>query len=403
MRNFGQVVEKYGLEKPADINRATIVACLDNNQQLHHRTYCGYLSSLRSFLNWLELPSEQLIRIRDFPKGEKSSPDWLDTSVRTSIRQYLDKIPAPIARQYLLQDYTATRPADICQMPFDCLEEEEGNWFICFYQHKVARQHRLPANREIRATVEKQQQWICEVLGQDYPYLFCHFRGLQKRQYPSFSIIRPLREPSRINTNENIVVRVVQLMIEQEDIRDLNGQRPRFTGKITRASRLQEIRVKHGLEAAQLYADHTDSSVTLQHYAPATREQVAKVDLPFQEILMNSNKRFLPWQSLPESLLRNPKAHELDLEISPRLLVYGYCSLDPKTPCPYSLYPKCYGCSSFRPSTSKLPMYERQYVGEKQRMEEVEAARAELIYEEARATLEAMDNWLPELRRLADA
>ena len=98
-------------------------------------------------------------------------------------------------------------------------------------------------------------------------------------------------------------------------------------------------------------------NTTFQHYAPPTREQIAEVDLPFQELLLNPDNKFLPWQSLPESLLKNPKAHELDLEIAPRLVVYGHCTLNPKTPCPVNLFPKCYGCSSFRPGTAKLPLY----------------------------------------------
>jgi hypothetical protein len=198
------------------------------------------------------------------------------------------------------------------------------------------------------------------------------------------------------------MVRVIRLLIEQEDIRDSNGKRPYFSGKITRSSRLQEVRAKHGLEAAQLYADHLSSATTFQHYAPPTREEIAEVDLPFQELLLNPENRFLPWQSLPESLLKNPASHELDLEISPRLVVYGYCALDPQTSCPYQLYPKCYGCGSFRPSTAKLPLYERQYAGEQKRLSEAKQAGASRAYEEAKLTLETMDEWLDELRRLAD-
>jgi hypothetical protein len=194
----------------------------------------------------------------------------------------------------------------------------------------------------------------------------------------------------------------MRVLIEHEDIRDANGQRPHFTGKITRPSRLQAVRLKHGLEASQLYADHLSSRTTIEHYAPPIQEQIAAVDLPFQELLLNPDNKFLPWQSLPESLLTKPMAHELDLEISPRLIVYGYCALDPKTPCPYSLYPKCYGCGSFRPSTGKLPLYERQYNGEVQRMTEAQGSGAELAYEEAKATVEAMNTWLPQLREMTD-
>lgn len=268
--------------------------------------------------------------------------------------------------------------------------------------HKVARWHRLPATREIRQVIEEQQQWIRQTLGSNYPYLFCHFRAIRTESYPSFPNITPLPMPPKVRTGVNPMLRIISLLIERENIRDVNGLSPHFTGRITRSSRLQEVRVKHGMEAAQLYADHVSSATTFQHYAPPTREQVAQVDLPFQALLMNPDSKFLPWQSLPESLLKNPKAHELDIEIAPRLVVYGHCALDPKTPCPVNLYPKCYGCNSFRPSTGKLPLYERQYAGETERLQQASDAGAELAYEEAKTTVEAMDKWLPQLRRIAN-
>jgi integrase len=245
----------------------------------------------------------------------------------------------------LVQEYTAARPGDVCQMQFNCLVEENGKWYIRFFQQKTKRWHQIPANREIRRIIEAQQAWIRQTLGSDYEYLFCHFRSFRRDSYPSFKSIKPLPEPPKPDADDNPMVRAIRYLIEAEDIRDSNGQQPHFTGRITRPSRLQEIRVKHGIEAAQLYADHVSSTTTFQHYAPPTPEEVAAADLPFQELLLNPDNKFLPWQSLPESLLKNPKAHELDIEINPRLTVYGYCALAPKTPCPHNLYPKCYGCS----------------------------------------------------------
>lgn len=348
------------------------------------------------------LDAANLVRLRDIPKVSYDNPDWLDEITRKAIKQHLSKIPLPIANHYLIQEYTAARPHDICQMSLDCLVEENGKWYIRFYQNKISRWHRIFATREIRQVIEQQQQWIEQNLGSDYAYLFCHFRSIRQESYPEFRNIKPLPEQPKQASGQNSMVRIIRMLIENENIVDANGQKPHFTGKITRHSRLQEVRTKYGIEAAQLYADHKSSNTTFQHYAPPTREQVAKVDLPFQELLMNPENRFLPWQSLPESLLKNPKAYELDLEIAPRLVVYGHCALDPKTPCPVNLFPKCYACSSFRPSTGKLPLYERQYQGEQQRLTEAEKVGAELAHEEAKATIEAMDKWLPELRRLAN-
>ncbi len=402
LRQFGRILIDLNIKNKNEINRNTIIQLLNNCQNNQNTTINGKLACLRDFFDWLDLETSSLVRSRDFLKISKNDADWLDEVTRQAIKQHLDKIPKPIARHYLVQAYIAARPGDVCQLPFDCLIEENGKWYVRFFQQKTKRWHRVLASRNIREIIEEQQQWIRKVFGEDYSYLFCHFRSIRKTSYPAFSNIKPLPQPPLVDANKNPMVRIIRMLIDRENVLDANKKKPHFTGKITRHSRLQEVRTKYGMEAAQLYADHKSSKITFQNYAPPTREQIAEVDLPFQKLLLNPDNNFLPWQSLPESLLKNPKAHELDLEIAPRLVVYGHCVLDPKTPCPVNLFPKCYGCSSFRPSTSKLPLYERQYQGEQQRLTEAEKIGAELAQEEAKATIEAMDKWLPELRRLAN-
>ena len=402
LRQLGKILINSKIESKNTVNRDVVILFIDSCKGLENRSINRKLAKLKELFDWLELETSTLIRRRDCLKVSKNDADWLDEVARQGIKQHLDKIPAPIARQYLIQDYTAARPGDVCQMAFDCLTEENGKWYVKFAQGKVNRWHKILVSRKIRKIVEEQQEWIVQVIGEYYPYLFCHFRKIKKVSYPDFPNIQPLPHPPKIEIKINPMVCIIRMLIEKENVLDANGQKPHFTGKITRSSRLQEVRVKYGMEAAQLYADHKSSTTTFQHYAPPTREQIAEVDLPFQKLLLNPDNKFLPWQSLPESLFKNPKAHELDLEIAPRLVVYGHCALNPKTPCPVNLFPKCYGCNSFRPSTGKLPLYERQYQGEQHRLTEAEQAGAELASEEAKATMEAMDKWLPELRKLAN-
>ncbi len=402
LKQFGKVVANLKMQSPSKIDRKTVIQFLNSCQHNKNITINSKLGALKNFFQWLDLEISSLIRSRDFLKVSHNDVDWLDETTRKAIQQHLDKIPAPIACHYLVQAYIAARPKDVCLLVFDCLIEEQGKWYVKFFQHKTKRWHKILASRKIRKIIEEQQQWIRKIFGKDYSYLFCDFRSIRQVSYPAFSNIKPLAQPPKILANRNSMVRIIRMLIEKENVLDANGQKPHFTGKITRQSRLQEVRTKYGMEAAQLYADHKSSTTTFQHYTPPTREQIAKIDLPFQELLLNPDNKFLPWQSLPESLLKNPKAHELDLEIAPRLVVYGHCALDPKTPCPVNLFPKCYGCSSFLPSTGKLVLYERQYQGEQQRLIEAEAAGAELAQEEARSTIKAMDRWLPELRKLAN-
>ena len=194
LRQFGQIVEQRKLQQPNDITREIILNFLDVCHQNKTSTFHKKLTEIKNFLDWLGLDTAQLIRRRDFPKILSDDPDWLDEVTRNAIKQNLTKIPAPIARHYLVQEYTAARAWDVCQIAFDCLVEENGKWYIKFYQHKVARWHKLPATREIRQVIEEQQNWIKQTFGSDYSYLFCHFRVIRKLSYPDFPQMKPLPE-----------------------------------------------------------------------------------------------------------------------------------------------------------------------------------------------------------------
>lgn len=186
LRQFGEIIKQQKLQKPSNITRETILYFIDINQGIQNVSIIQKLFQMRKFLEWMGLEATHLILSRDYPKKSKNDADWLDDVTRTSIKAHLNKIPEAIAHHYLLQEYTAARPRDACLIDFDCLVEENGKWYVKFYQHKVGRWQRLPANREIRQVIEKQQQWIRQVLGSDYSYLFCHFRNIGKAAYPTF-------------------------------------------------------------------------------------------------------------------------------------------------------------------------------------------------------------------------
>ena len=295
LKQFGEIIIKQKLKNKLDISRNSLILFLDEYKNNSSRTINTKIGNLKDFFQWLDLEESSLIRGRDFLKTSKNDADWLDETSRKGIKQNLAKIPAFIARYYLIQQYLAARPGDVCQLPFDCLLEENSKWYVKFFQQKTKRWHKILASRKIRKTIEEQQQWIREVFGEEYTYLFCHFRSIKQADYPNFDNIKPLLEPPKFDSHSNPMVRILRMLIDKENILDANGQKPHFTGKITRHSRLQEVRTQYGMEAAQLYGDHRYSDTTFQHYAPPTREQIAEVDLPFQELLMNPDNKFLPW------------------------------------------------------------------------------------------------------------
>ncbi|MGB5710227.1 MAG: site-specific integrase, partial [Waterburya sp.] len=102
LRQFGKVIKNNRIENKFDINRKTILDFLDNCKNNKNTTINQKLASLREFLGWLELEVFSLIRSRDFLKVSQDDTEWLDEITRKAIKQHLDKIPAPIARHYLV-------------------------------------------------------------------------------------------------------------------------------------------------------------------------------------------------------------------------------------------------------------------------------------------------------------
>ncbi|MEH2392813.1 MAG: site-specific integrase [Nostoc sp.] len=124
LKQFGQILCTYRIKQTADISRETVLSFLDNYKNCDNKTINHKLSYIKNFFEYLELDASHLVRSRDYLKETKNDADWLDEVTRTSIKQNLSKIPVSIACHYLVQEYTAARPGDICQLSFDCLVEE---------------------------------------------------------------------------------------------------------------------------------------------------------------------------------------------------------------------------------------------------------------------------------------
>jgi hypothetical protein len=150
---LGEVLKQRKCSSLQDIKRSDILSLIDTWQGMKGRTIYTKLYLLKECLSWAGLEAEALVKRRDFPKIRHEP-------TRVAIKARLHKLPQPLARHYLVQEYTTARPGDVCQMPFDCLVEENGKWYIRFFQQKTKRWHRLPATREIRRTIEAQQTWI---------------------------------------------------------------------------------------------------------------------------------------------------------------------------------------------------------------------------------------------------
>jgi hypothetical protein len=209
-RQFGKIIKSHNCQNKYDINRKTVLDFFDNCKDNKNLTINQKLANLKDFWEWLDLEVSNLIRSRDFLKVSQNDNQWLDEATRQAIEQNLDKIPVMIARHYLIQKYIAARPTDICQIAFHCLVEENGKWYVKFFQQKTQRWHQILANQKIRRLIEEQQQWIRDNIGEEYSYLFCQFRNIQVTDYPDFSTIKPLPKPADVDADKNPMVRIIR-------------------------------------------------------------------------------------------------------------------------------------------------------------------------------------------------
>lgn len=139
LKYFGCIIEKFSIYKCSDISREMVLAFKDTCVKNANATINRKLKELKDFFEYLELDTSHLLRDRDRLKTIRNDPDWLDEVTRQAIHQHLSKIPAPIARHYLIQEYTATRPSDACNITFNCLVEENGKWYVRFSEGKKKR------------------------------------------------------------------------------------------------------------------------------------------------------------------------------------------------------------------------------------------------------------------------
>ena len=186
LKQFGKIIVDFNIKNKHEINRYTIIQFLDIHKVNSDITINGKLSVLRDFFDWLDLETQYLIRRRDFRKIRVNDVDWLDEVTRQGIKQHLDQIPDPIARNYLVQAYIAARPIDVCRLAFDCLVEENGKWYINFFQQKTKRWHKILASRKIRKVIEEQQQWIREKFGKTILIYFVILLIFDKTVIPYF-------------------------------------------------------------------------------------------------------------------------------------------------------------------------------------------------------------------------
>ncbi|MEH1811546.1 MAG: tyrosine-type recombinase/integrase [Nostoc sp.] len=362
LKNFGYFLEQQDVTSMEEIDRILIATYYNQELcNLANSTFQRVLSYLSIFFKWGNetqnfITPSTLISSFDSPKLFNEEPDPLEDSVIEAIIENLHILPEPLQLMFMLGFHLGTRPSELCYLRKDCCKPDPDGttWWLEFERQKISDEHRLPITTDIVYLIKKQETYINELFGDDYPYLFCHYQELGITGYPNYPRMKAIKRPPIVTSFSNPMVKVVKSLIEKCNILDSNGKLVNFTGAILRPSRAtQLINTGYSLNFVRSWLKHRSERTTRRYY---TRYDAGQL-LDVASVVANLDQKFYPYDSNPESLRQNPELHELDgLTMLNGEPLYGYCSF--REFCPR--FGKCYTCGFHVASADKLSHYKSQ-------------------------------------------
>jgi integrase/transcription elongation factor Elf1 len=355
LRSFSQYLAQTNITGFDQINRSLILDYLARAKKINKKK----LGGLRNFFmagtlrSWFTI-DQNIIRDEDYPKERRGNPDPLSDIVREQIEQNLHKLPDPIARMWIICFFAAMRPSELALLKKDCLVQEGQHWKLVWGRKKGKDYHEVPISRTIAKVVQQQQEYINNLWGSDWEYLFCHCHGLSE-----IHLSQPKLEPVKkvIPSHENPLVVAIRCLIHSENILDENGQIAKFSPKLLRPTRLTQLFDQgHDLAVVSAWAGHKHLATTSTYYTQVSCELMEREAGHIQQALVNSDGHRLAYESLPKSFWEKPQAHKLELVGTHiNTPIYGYCGLDLDKDC--DKFRACYTCSCFVAIPEKLPQY----------------------------------------------
>lgn len=359
---FGRFLREQGVTLMEGVNRLLLATYWTAERgHLSRNTLNNEMGGSKVFLDWGNTEQHfttppTLITTFDMPKVFFDEPDPLEDHVLDAIRDNLYVLPQPLHLMFILGFWLGTRPSELCYLRKDCLkiDPDGSTWWVEFERRKTSDEHRLPITTDLVHLIQQQQNYITKLHGEDYPYLFCHYQGFKKSDYPEYLQLKALKCPPISTASVNSMVKAICYLIERCNIRDSNGRLVTFTGAILRPSRAtQLIRDGFSLEFIRIWLLHHKALTTKRYY---TRYRPGEL-LDVACVMANLDGKFISYDSNPESLRQNPELHKLDgLKMPTGEPLYGYCMF--REFCPR--FGRCYTCGFHVASADKLPHYKAQ-------------------------------------------
>lgn len=361
LRFFARYLNTTKVNCIEEVNRGVILNFLTESRKLtgdegiRHRL--GVLRNffiVGNFQGWFNNNDQDMIRSDDFPKSRKGNPEPLSDLVREEIEQHLYRLPVPIARMWIIGFFTAMRPNELVWLRKDCLIQEGSHWKIIWSRRKGKDQHEVPVTRIIAKVVQEQLEYIEQLWGNEWDYLFCHYQGISDSnlEHPK---LQPVKKKASVDNSP--LKKAIRTLIKVLNIRDENGSLAEFSPNLIRSTRLTQLFEQgHDLAVVSAWAGHKTLETTSTFYTYVSCQQIEDETGHIQKALFNADGKPLHYESLPKSFWENPTAHQLELSGDHiNTPIYGYCGLPLDERC--EKFRACYTCRCFVAVPEKLPQY----------------------------------------------
>ena len=233
--------------------------------------------------------------------------------------------------------------------------QEGDKWKVVWQRNKNDDIHEVPITRTIAKVIQEQKDYIQDLWGDDWQYLFCHYHGLSELDLYRFNL-EPIKRiiPTGSRTPLKLGIRA---LIKDLDIKDENRKLAKFTTKVLRPSRATHLFEQgHELAVVSAWLGHKHFATTSTYYTKVSCDLIEQEAGHIQKALVNSEGHRVAYESFPKSFWETPQAHKLELsETHINTPIYGYCGLDLDQDC--HKFRACYTCPCFVATPEKLPQY----------------------------------------------
>jgi integrase len=362
------------------------------------------LSLLRSFFTignikgWFKI-DQDIIRNADYPKLHQDNPDPISDLVREQIEQNLYRLPDPIARMWLIGYFAAMRPSELALLKRDCLVQEGQYWKLVWYRKKTNDYHEIPISRSIAKVIQEQQEYIQNLWGDRWDYLFSHYHNLSSTE-PSQPKLKPVKKILPSDSHHPLIISI-QALITTLNIRNENGQIPKFQLKLFRPTRLTQLFEEgHDLAVVSAWAGHKQFATTSTYYTKVSCDLMEREAGHIQQALVNNNGHRVLYESYPKSFWDNPTAHKLELDGTHiNTPIYGLCGLPLDQDC--HKFRACYTCQSFVATIEKLPQYINTHTVLRAKQAKAMSAGQEVLVEQFGRQADQLDKIIASLQQEA--